>query len=379
MRNKYIALLLILLLMPISGCGQTRTQTIKIAIMGNPDAFYPCYSDGIEKAVSDLNSEYADSGYSVECKFYSDDGSYEEGSVIIDRLAGDKSITAVIGAVDKDINKTAAYVFDDAGKPFVVPFALYDSVYENNHYRRIFSLSSSARTTSGILCAAAAQTTASRWAVCAADGEFERSEMNGFLKCSGIYGIQPVDCVNISELENNFDEVYSRWETLDVQGVIMFPNGDEGFEILKKLKSRNPSLICGGNSSFDNSADARSDAELKKAMAGFIMSEELLLDTETEENAELLQKMAHDYFEDTGKSFDTWYIQGYNAIRMIGDTAIRNKTVSADDIARILHEDGYSGLLQNYSFSENGSLNTGTKKFIVLKDDLHGTEHTIKN
>lgn len=81
-----------------------------------------------------------------------------------------------------ELNKTAAYVFDSAGKIFVVPFFVYDSLFDNNHYSTVFSMCNSGHTAGEILCRAAANTTAKRWAVCSADRKFERSEMNGFLQ-----------------------------------------------------------------------------------------------------------------------------------------------------------------------------------------------------
>ena len=369
MRNKYTVLLLLLLTLMLSGCGDTQSQIIKIAVMGNPDAFHPGYRDGIERAVRDLNNEYSASGYSVECEFYSDDNSYETGAAIIDALAADKTVTAVIGSNNMQINKTAAYVFDKAGKLFVVPYFLYDSVYRDNHYDTVFSLDSSAQTVGETLCIAAAKTSAKRWAVCADNGEFELAEMNGFLKNAAARGIQTVDCVNISELENNFDEVYKRWETLGVEGVVMFPKDSEGFEILKKLKRRNPDLICGSDTAFDNSALLSSDTELRQAMISFIMTDAFVIDYETEEEAERLDKMAEEYTLETGNALDTWYIHSYNAVRMIGDTAIRNKTCDASLIAKLLHENGYEGLGQRFYFDENGSQASAVSSYVIYDEN----------
>ena len=355
MRNRYITLLLLLLTLMLSSCDNTQTQVVKIAVMGNPDAFHPGYQDGIERAVRDLNSEYSDSGYIVECEFYSDDGSYETGAAIIDTLAEDKTITAVIGSNDMDINKTAAYVFDEANKLFVVPYFLYDNVYQDNHYDTVFSLCNSAQTVGETLCFAAYQTTAKRWAVCADDGIFEVAEMNGFLKYADAIGIHTVDCESMSELKSNFNKIYKRWEILGVEGVALFPNGGEGFEILKELKRRNPALICCSDTAFDNTDILTKDAELKQAMTGFIMSDAYVLEISDDDSIATLSSIAEEYVKETGHEMDTWFIQSYNAVRMIGDTAIKNKTCNSSSIARLLHENGYDGLCQKFYFDENGS------------------------
>lgn len=372
MKKICVGVLLIFVLAMLAGCGSGDTKTIKIAVMGDPEDFYPCFEDGIVKAVSDVNSEYADSGYCVECEFYNDNGSYEQGAAIIDALAADESVTAVIGSVDMDINKTAAYVFQQAGKLFAVPYFLYDSVYQNNHYSTVFSLSSSAQTVGIILRVAAAELTeAKRWVVCAADGEFARSEMNGFLQCEygTDQGMTVVDCVSMSTLENNFDETYQRWETLGVEGVILFPKGDEGFELLKKLKSRNPALVCGGDTAFDNSTLMQSDPELLSAMTGFIMAAEFMTTLETAEQIAAYMSVGEAYYEETGNDPDEWYFQGYNTVRMIADTAIGSGTNDPLEIAELLHENGYVGLCEEFYFQENGELRIDRCEFDVVDEN----------
>ena len=64
MKKTSIILISILLLCILSGCADNSVQkTVKIAVMGNEADFYPCYKEGIERAVRDLNKEYADSVY----------------------------------------------------------------------------------------------------------------------------------------------------------------------------------------------------------------------------------------------------------------------------------------------------------------------------
>lgn len=376
MKKIYIFFVTAILSFALSGCfGGSEDHTVKIAVMGNEATFYPGYKEGIERAERDLNKEYADSGYTVECEFYSDSGSYEEGSALIDAAAADESIDAVIGSMDMDISKTAAYVFDNAEKLFVMPFFLYDDVYEDNNYETVFSLCNSAQTVGEILRLAAAETTAKRWAVCAGDGKFEQAEMRGFLQYGADNSIQTVDCVSMPALEASFDEIYSRWETLGVEGVIMFPEANEGFEILKKIKSKNPAIICGGDTAFDNSTLMNEDKELMQAMNGFIFANEFTLADRTQEDKDIIQEMVDEYTANTGNLFDTWYIQGYNAVRIIADTAIKNKTVDSSKIAEILHKDGYQGLIENFSFDAKGRQENPEYQYSII--DEKGYSHDV--
>ena len=122
MKKLFFFFLLAAILFLPAGCGRTgdaQTEHIKIAVIGEEAGLYPGYQDGTAAAAEDLNSGSADSGFEIEYEFYDYDGSYEEGAAIIDMLAADQSVTAVIGPVDMDLNKTAAYIFNEAGKVFI--------------------------------------------------------------------------------------------------------------------------------------------------------------------------------------------------------------------------------------------------------------------
>jgi len=362
----------------LSGCGGLENKTVTIAVVGDTSTFYPAYKEGIEKAVEDINLEYAGTGYSVVCGFYSDNGSYDQGAAIIDKLASDAGITGIIAPLSMELSKTAAYTCEQMGKLFVVPYFLYDSVYKDNSYDMVFSMSNSGGRVGSILRRAAAATPAKRWAVCADNREFEMSEISGFLQEEAVPGdIRVVDCENISALSERFDEVYDRWEALNVEGIVMFPQGTEGFALLKKLKQKNPELVIAGDTAFDQSNMLEADPELKSAMAGFILAEEFVMNEETPEETEILEKFQEDYRSKTGKDLDTWYIQGYNALRMIADTAIKNETTNPAEIARYLHEKGYKGVIQEFHFDQRGAQIESRAMYSVFGADGEWTDYTL--
>ncbi|MEG1441772.1 MAG: hypothetical protein RSC29_03845, partial [Oscillospiraceae bacterium] len=90
----------VMLCLMLSGCANPSSKIVKIAVMGNPEKFYPGYQDGIERAVEDLNAEYAKTGYTVECVFYDDNDNYDEGAVIVDSISNDDSTIAVLASMN---------------------------------------------------------------------------------------------------------------------------------------------------------------------------------------------------------------------------------------------------------------------------------------
>lgn len=369
-RNRIVLFSFAILMLLLSACTRPENKTIKIAVMGNPDTFYPCFQEGIRRAVGELNDEYADSGYSVECVFVGGD-SYEDSVALIDTLAADPSVTAMIGAVEMDVNQTAAEVCERSQKLMVVPYVLNDSVYTANHYTMVFSMANSGRYIGQTLRIAARESGKTRWVLCAENREFELEEVRGFLQSGGEDGIRVVDCVNITTLQNHFDETCTRWETLGVEGVILFPEGSEGFELLKKLKSRNPDWIFGGDSAFDDSTLICTDAELAEAMTDFILVPEFSDDEDqmSQEQMDHVIALEREYYERTGSDIDTWFFQGYNAVRMICDTAVQNQVTDPVKIAQLLHQDGYCGLLSPLNFDDDGQLIVDTYYYVVFVGD----------
>lgn len=366
-----------ILMLCLCGCGKQDKDSLNIAVMIDYSNQYPGYAEGVERAIKDIGEEYSDSFLDIKCEFYSFDGSYAEGAALADSIASDESIDAVIADSDMQINKTAAHIFDKAEKLFIVPYFLYDSVFSDNSYSMTFSMCRTASETGGLLRAAASKTTARRWAVCAADGDFEREEMNGFLSGSEKDGIKVVDCVDISETLEDFDGVYRRWELLGVDGVVMFPTDEEGFEVLKKIRSKSSSMVCMGDSAFDDSELTDSDEDMKRVMTGFIMADEFSLSASGEEEDARINEMAEEYEASTGFELDTWYIQGYNAVRMVADTAADCGSGDPKLIAEQLHKDGYSGLVQYLVFDEKGSCISQNEIYNMFDETGYPQEMTL--
>lgn len=383
MKKKLVsALILMLISVLCASCSSSdEDNTVKIAVMGAHE-YISAYETGLTKMLDDLNSEYADSGYRFEYAVYDNNSSYENGAQIADELAKDDSLTAVISFQDMDINSTAAYVFDENNRLFVVPYTLYDSVYENNNYKTVLSLAASGKTIGKTLeTAAVRETNAKRWAVCAADDEFSMSEMRGFLQSVKSNEINIVDCSDITTLMIDFDSEIKRWKSLGVEGLVIFPGRayahGELFNMIKKIKAEAPEMVCMGDSGFDGGAEILSDPELMKAMEGSVYAVDFLKVNDDKADEAKLEEIRADFADELGIEFNLWYMHVYNMIRMICDTAVKHNTTDGAEIARILHNDGYDGLCQKFLFNEKGAQIFEATQYFVMKDDGTAREVTI--
>lgn len=372
-------MIIVVLAMCFSACtdAETAKHLIKIGVMGDPNEFYASYRDGIAAALSDVRAEYADTGYMFELEYFNDESNYETGMKIVDILANDNSIVGVIGSKNLDITGSAAHIFDEHKKIFVSPHYMYDSVCDENYYDYVFAMCSSARNTGILLRKAAVQSGAKKWAVCSAAREIERDELHGFINYT-TDDVEIIDCVSMDAFSKDFDKVCKRWDILGVEGVAFFVNDDEGIELLKKLKAKEPELICAGDILFDDSERMDSDADFNAAMKNFIMADAFYLDRSDELENEKFTEIADDYFNRSGVKIDYWYLQGYNSVRMICDTAIKNKTNDPTHIAEALHNGGYDGLMQKFEFDGQGVQNIIPDYYNVYTASGLWEEHSVR-
>lgn len=369
--KKRLLCMFILLIVSLScvSCARVENKTVKIAVMGNKQDFYPDYEEGILQAVEDMNNEYADTGYTVECEFYDPEGGTREALSTIKNLARDESVTAVIASRDIEAFKSAAYTLNQAQKIYISPYRLYDSVFEDNKYNTVFSISYSTETVGEILRRAAPITGAKRWIILSDGNEYITAAIKGFLKNIPNDGIEIIDINNIPAVEEFFDHKLETWDLLGVQGVVILSD-KRRFDFVKRIREARPDMKIMGNETLDDSEFIAGDPELMKFMNGVVFNVGVIFETNPSDiQLEEYEEYRKRFSEKHGRKNDTWYVQAYNMIRMIGDTAVKNNTTDSVKIAQLLHQNGYSGIRQNFSFSDNGTLANTDYQFAVMKED----------
>ncbi len=350
-KNKIILLMVILLL---SGCTSkdANKKTINIAVTGSPNTYSECFEKGIKRAYEDVCAEYKDSGFEIKCEFYDDKGNYESAEKITAKIINDSNITAVIASSSPEICENQAYQTDKAGKILICPHWTYDSMFEDSFYDKVFSLNYSNKDIGNIMENIALNSSAKKWAICYSDDEISTTEIKDFKKKSDI---KVYDFVRINTLEADFENVVNRWKLLGIDGVILIPYKNEGFRLLYRLKESIPKLCVISDSSIDDNNELENN---RKYFENVYMVDSFYVSDDTTE-----------IFPNDEYS-DTWEIHGYNAFRMIVDTAVLNDTCDTERIASVLHEKGYIGELESYKFYKNGILKPKIYSYVrFTKDD----------
>ena len=105
-------------------------------------------------------------------------------------------------------------------------------------------------------------------------------------------------------------------------------------------------------------------------MSGFIMADEFYFPERMTPDREREYIALSDRYSLNHEGYiDIWYFQGYNAVRMIGDTAVKAETDDPETIAKALHEEGYDGYVQSFKFQKNGLSESELDYYGIMNDD----------
>jgi len=356
---KKISIILFIIVLLLQGCALKKAEdkAIHIAVMLEDEE--ERYVLGVNKAISDVQEEYKD--YDIKCTFYKDFGNYDIGAGIIDEILSDNTITAILSSKNMDITKMAAHEFEKNKKLMIARYSLYDEVLADNSYKHVFSLCYSAEGIGKAARSVANFQNVKKWAVCYADDEFSRQEVRNFTSTLED-SVQIMDIVKENLLLQRFDSVLAKWQSLDIEGVAVFLYDITGIDLVKKIKEANPELCIIGDFEIDNDDYMTAISNWEVVFEGLNLLEQFHADIKDEE-WDRLSKISG-----TEDHIDTNTIHGYNAVRMVVDTAVKNNTVSPTEIAKKLHEDGYMGISQEFAFTDNGRLKQKTYGFSTLKD-----------
>lgn len=368
MKHWFLCLTFICLLL-LSGCSrqQVPEHVLHIAVMVSEKQAAEQYLKGIELAALEAQQTYKD--YDITYTVYEDFDDYETGAAIVDTIASDPEVMAVLATDNMDVSKLAAHTFESAGKLMIAPYALYDDELTGNNHQMVFSTCFSAMQIGKSARAAAAQTEAKRWAVCYANEEFSRQEARSFT-AQKADDIVIVDTVKEDVLLYDFATVTNRWQQLGVEGIVLFAYDKEALDLFLSLKTAHPAWKFIGDYVMDDSAYMEASPEHMAAFEGFSLVSQFYVEQDDEQLDTLLDMLPEDELY-----FDTWMVHGYNNFRMIVDTAVKNETNQPKVIADALRLEGYDGLLQTFSFDKSGQYqNTKTVYDVFLEGEWQAYE-----
>jgi branched-chain amino acid transport system substrate-binding protein len=351
------------LLIPAS-CGKeanTGVRELYVPILADAAwlASDGTFISGVQLAVEELNSEYSGKGFSVRTAVIDDKGQYETGVEMATKVAEDPTAAVVFNLQNFDVSKTTTGILTGGGKLVFFPYGAYDSLF-NRDNPLVFCGVPAFSDLGRVMADYAVRQGYGQIAIYHNGIQSQEELVTAFeLSLLGT-GIKVLDYVPSIASENEFDSIYSRWQALGVDCVVISQYGlDRAFEVLKMIRGKDKAMAVIGEPIFNR---ANALAENKTISEGMAVPSTLVI-----EESEKLTALKERYRLKFGKEADTWAVQGYDMMRLVADTAARLDTNDPAIIAKALHDEkGYQGIGRQIAFTKGGAMMTDVKKLPIL-------------
>lgn len=366
LRRSALALVVVLICLSLGliGCAneqKVNPKELNIPILG--DAAWlkadGTFLGGIELAVEELNKEYAAKGYTVRTEVLDDLASYDKGVELAARLSKDKSVKAVINLQDFDVSKTTAGILSEGGKLVFFPYGVFDGLMNKGDKKLFCNVPSFADL--GTAMANYAEQRGYRRIAVYHNGIASQEELaTAFELALSRTDAKVVDYVPGISSSSDFETVYSRWNALDVDCVVIAQYGSErAYEILEMIRKKDKELAVIGEPIFSAANLLRQNQDNAENL---VIPSTLII-----KESEKLKIFREQYKQKFHKEADIWAVQGYDTVRLIADTYIKTDSSDPEKLAEMLLDaQGYEGVGGTIAFLEGGALKVNVNDLQML-------------
>ncbi len=360
MRKAVAALLLLLCLMfslvafSLPGCrttGETNGTEIYVPVLADATWLLAdgAFLNGVNLALDELNTAYAGRGLVIKTAVIDDQALYETGVEKATELARDQTVTAVLNLQNFDVSKTTADILAASGKPVLFPYGAYDSLFEKDNPYLFCGVP--AFSDLGEAVAAYVRENGYKRLAVYYNGKQSQDEFVTAIELALLNSeTKIVDYVSSIASSSEFDGIYSRWQALDVDCVVIAQYGlERAFEVLKMLRTKDKEIAVIGEPIFNR---ANALMENKAIAEGMAVPSTLVI-----EESEELTVFKERYREKYGLEADIWAVQGYDMLRLVADNGAALKTINPAELAAALHDEkGYRGVGRLITFKKGGAM-----------------------
>lgn len=354
MKKLLIICMCIMLVFTSTSCGNEKKNNkceIYIPILAD-NAWLTAdgsFINGVHLAVTDLNNQYSSKGFTIKTAVIDDKAQYEKGVEMANKLAGDSTVTAVLNLQNFDVSKTTAGILTDSKKLTIFPYGAYDSLFTLDNQYLFCGVPASSDL--GKTMAEYAVKSGYKQIAVYHNGKQSQEEIATAFELALLNtGSKVVDYIPSIASDSDFDKIYSRWQSLDVDCVIITQYGiDQAFNVLKTIRNEDKNIPIIGEPVFNR---ANALAANKTISEGMVVPSTLVI-----EDNERLKEFKEQYKSIYEKDADIWAVQGYDMIRLIVDNAVKLNTNDSKKIAASLHNKNvFQGIGRHIAFSKGGAL-----------------------
>ncbi len=318
------------------------------------------FLNGAQLGADEFNKEYKEKGISVTIEVIDDQALYETGVEKATEVAEDAAVTAIFNLQNFDVSETSAGILSEHKKLTVFPYGAYDSLFnQDNPY--VFCPVPAFKDLGLAMADYGVKQGYKRFAIYHNGIKSQEELVTAFELALMDTDAKVVDYVPSIASQNQFNDIYKRWQTLGVDCVVISQYGlERAFEVLSMLRDSDTHIAVLGEPIFNraNALDIYKDIAEGMAVPSTLVINE----------SNRLTVLEEQYKEKFHKEADIWAVQGYDMVRMIADTAASLNTDNPEVIAKALHEEkGYQGVGRTICFDKGGALIMKDTTLPILK------------
>lgn len=352
------------LLLSLMGCAseqKVNPKELYIPVLGDATWLKEdgAFLSGVELAVEELNKEYSAEGYTVKTEVIDDLASYDKGVEMATRLSSDKTVTAVINLQDFDVSKTTAGILSERGKLVFFPYGVFDSLM-NIKDNKLFCNVPSFADLGTAMANYVTQKGFKRIAIYHNGIAAQEELATAFELALSDTEAKVVDYVPAITSQSDFETVYSRWQALTVDCVVITQYGSErAYEVLGMIRNKDKKLAVIGEPIFST---ANLLSENKDNAENLVIPSTLII-----MESEKLKMFRELYRLKFKKEADIWAVQGYDTMRLIADTYVKTGSSDPEKLSEMLHNaKGFEGVGGTIAFLEGGALKINVQDLQML-------------
>ena len=369
--------LVLALLLSAAGCGGDRAGARGAGGAAGPPADvvigapWPwaarrdfLYDQGVRMAVDEVNAAGGVGGRRLRIERFDDLESVDEGRLVAQRLAAERTVDAVIGHMQSYVTVPAAAVYDAAGLVLVAPTST-DAGLTSRGYRRVFRVMFSDRDAGREMAELAKTLGVTRAGIFYIRNSYGRALANAFEVRAKSAGIDVIDRQSYdpgSQTEAQLDEIVRVWKERRVDGVFLAAEAGPAARFAREIRRQGLSAVMLGG---DALGTPELFAEGAEAVRGLIIPAPFHAD----EPREQVRRFAAEFRRRYGRPPDALAALGYDAVRVLAHAMTTARSTAPDSVARALHAlRDWSGVTGTFSYDDAGDLPTKRIVKVVARD-----------
>ena len=331
---------------------------INIALIGDEEFFrYGGAYDAMEYAADEFSGR---TGVKVNLKLFNDNGDYNTGVALASEIAEDDSISVTISKQELDIIDTVASIFNANKKPLIVTNGCYDRTSAQG-YSYLITDFINADTTGRYMGKYAVDEGYRTIAYCHSDTEYEKDELKGVQSFIKNTGTKIVDTVIGPFTQEEFDECYDRWCSLDVDAVyISIYEYLCGSDIIRMLREKGSDIPVMTDYAMENDYDIEINGEY--------MDGTVILPLYPFEKNDMYNKIYNGFKARYRYGASASVMQSYELVSMICGYLNSGIKTSSEFMDCMKSEDGYETTAGVIHFDANGVLVTENVWYMKFED-----------